>query len=341
MSVATLSETRVFGRRLEMTMEAILPRVKQNAFQHSPIVSAFLGRTFDTQFGTGPMSGAGLRTQTGGESVRVQHNLGTNTTAQWLAGPWGQTDTTPSDTVRHSRANWVDGSATVTISARERLENAGDNRIVPIIEFETNNAVLSLADLVGDSLYDQASATAITGLNQIVGANDSVQSLSGATYANWNSRGLSSRNTAAGSVTFASGGFTLQGVSDMRTSYNNATEGALMPTIGFTTYDILEFYEGAITPQERYTSTAVGNLSFLNLAFKNAAVVGDPKCPSGNFFWANPMLTYVVALAGANFSVGDAHRAEKQESTNVQIMFKAQLVTEDRRLVNQMTGITA
>jgi hypothetical protein len=53
------------------------------------------------------------------------------------------------------------------------------------------------------------------------------------------------------------------------------------------------------------------------------------------------MLTYVVALAGANFSVGDAHRAEKQESTNVQIMFKAQMVTEDRRLVNQMTGITA
>jgi hypothetical protein len=308
MSVATLSETRVFGRRLEMTMEAILPRVKQNAFQHSPIVSAFLGRTFDTQFGTGPMSGAGLRTQTGGESVRVQHNLGTNTTAQWLAGPWGQTDTTPSDTVRHSRANWTDGSATVTISARERLENQGDNRIVPIIEFETNNAVLSLADLVGDSLYDQASATAITGLNQIIGANDSVQSLSGATYANWNSRGLS---------------------------------GALMPTLGLTTYDILEFYEGAITPQERYTSTAVGNLSFLNLAFKNAAVVGDPKCPSGNFFWANPMLTYVVALAGANFSVGDAHRAEKQESTNVQIMFKAQMVTEDRRLVNQMTGITA
>lgn len=324
-----------------MTMEAILPGVKQNAFQHSPIVSAFLGRTFDSAFGQGVMSGAGLRTQTGGESVRIQHNLGTNTTAQWLAGPWGTTDTTPSDTVRHSRANWTDGSATVTISARERLENAGDNRIVPIIEFETSNAVLSLADLAGDSLYDQAT-NGVSGLVQIAGASGSaLQGLDGDTYANWNSRGVSSRGTAAGSVSFASGSFSAQGVADMRTSYNNATEGALMPSLGLTTYDILEFYEGQITPQERYTSPQIGNLSFLNLAFKNAAVLGDPKCTSGNLFWVNPMSTYVVALAGGNFSVGEAHRAEGQESTNVQIMFKAQLVTEDRRLVNKMNTITA
>jgi hypothetical protein len=343
MSVTTLTESRVFGRRLEHTAEARLPGVKQNAFQHSPIAALMLGRTFDTMFGPGPLSGAGIRVQPGGESVRIQHNLGTNSTAQFLAGPWGQTDTTPSDTVRHSRANWIDASATVTISERERLENQGGNQIVPIIQHEIENAVLSLVDIVADSFYDQQTLGP-TGLEQIASAGSetaSVQGLSGSTYANWNSRGVSARGTAAASVSFASGSFSAQGVADMRTSYNNASEGALAPKIGLTTYSVLEFYEGQIVPQERYTSPQMGNLSFMNLAFKDAVVVGDPKCTSATLYWVNPANAYAVALAGANFNNGEAHRAEKQEATNMQIMWKGQLVTEDRRLVNKVDSITA
>lgn len=339
MSVSTLSETRVFGRRLEHTAEARLPGLKQNAFQHSPIAAVFLSRTFDAEFGQGPLNGAGVRTQNGGESVRIQHNLGTNTTAKFLSGPWGTTDTTPSDTVRHSRANWIDASATVTISERERLENQG-NQIVPIVQAEMENAVLSLVDIVADSLYQQQT-NGPTGLDEIAAANGAIQGLSGATYSNWNSRGVSARGTAAASVSFASGSFSAQGVSDMRTSYNNASEGALQPKVGLTTYSILEFYEGQIVPQERYTSPQMGNLSFMNLAFKDAVVVGDPKCVSGQLFWVNPMKTYAVVLSGANFNNGEAHRAEAQEATNMQIMWKGQLVTEDRRLTNKLTSITA
>jgi hypothetical protein len=341
MSVATLTESREFGRRLEHTAEARLPGLAQNAFQHSPIAALFLGRTFDSAFGQGPLSGAGVRTQDGGESVRIQHNLGTNSTAQFLAGPWGQTDTTPSDTVRHSRANWIDASSTVTISERERLENRGGNRIVPIIQAEMENATLSLVDIVADSLYD-VQTFGPTGLEQIASASGAaVQGLDGDTYTNWNSRGVSARGTAAASVSFASGSFSPQGVSDMRTSYNNASEGALTPRIGLTTYSVLEFYEGQIVPQERYTSPQMGNLSFMNLAFKDAVVVGDPKCTSGTLYWVNPMSTFAVVLSGANFTNGEAHRAEKQEATNLQLMWKGQLVTKDRRLLNKINTITA
>jgi hypothetical protein len=285
-----------------------MPGLAQNAFQHSPIAALFLGRTFDAAFGSGPLNG---------------------------------TDTTPSDTVRHSRANWIDASATVTISERERLENQGGNRIVPIIQAEMENATLSLVDIVADSLYDQ-STLGPTGLEQMATAGGAaVQGLDGDTYANWNSRGVSARGTAAASVSFASGSFSAQGVADMRTSYNNASEGALKPQIGLTTYSVLEFYEGQIVPQERYTSPQMGNLSFMNLAFKDAVVVGDPKCTSGTLYWVNPASTFAVALTGANFTNGEAHRAEKQEATNMQLMWKGQLVSKDRRLVNKINSITA
>jgi hypothetical protein len=49
----------------------------------------------------------------------------------------------------------------------------------------------------------------------------------------------------------------------------------------------------------------------------------------------------VVALTGANFNAGEAHRAETQEATNMQVMAKLQLVTKDRRLVNKIGSITA
>jgi hypothetical protein len=69
--------------------------------------------------------------------------------------------------------------------------------------------------------------------------------------------------------------------------------------------------------------------------------VGDPKCTSGTLYWVNPQSTFAVALSGANFTNGEAHRAEKQESTNMQIMWKGQLITKDRRLVNKINTITA
>lgn len=348
MSVATLTESRDYGRRLEYTLDRILPGIKNNVFVHSPIASMYLSQVFDQTFGGGFQMGRGHRSQMGGESIRVEHNLGVNTSRKRLTGPWDTIDTTPSDTVRHSRANWTDYSVTATFNKREQLENRGEYEIASMIENETKHSVLSLVDLAADDLYNNgALPNAITSLDQIISANDTIQGLSGATYTTWNSRGLSARGTVVGSVTFDgsaagySDSFAVAGLQVMRVAWNNASEGALVPTSITTTYDVFSFYEGQITPQERYTSPNLGNLSFLNLAFKSAPVMPDPKATAGTMWFHNTDVTYLVCLEGADFDRDEAVRALEQESWTIPIMLKCNLVCEDRRLVNKWVNITA
>jgi hypothetical protein len=57
MSVATLTETRVFERGLEYTRDAVIPEIKENAFDHKPLISAMAGRLNTRLFGAGQMSG--------------------------------------------------------------------------------------------------------------------------------------------------------------------------------------------------------------------------------------------------------------------------------------------
>jgi hypothetical protein len=333
MSVATLSETRTYGRRLEYTLEQILPGIKNNIFVHSPGAAIFLSEMFDSMFGSvgAPGMGSGHRVQDGGESIRVQHNLGLNTTAQRLSGPWGTIDTSPSDTVRHSRANWTDYSSTATFNERERLENRNDSLAVAnMILRETNHAMLSLVELVAGDVYVTGGPSSVTSLSELISANDTVQGLSGATYSGnsthpgFNSRGLDARGTAVGSIDF-----------------DNCQEGAVKPNVILTTHAIFSFYEGQITPQERFTNTNIGNLSFENLAFKTAPVMPDPYCDSGSAYFVNTDKVYATVLGGADFDRAETRLPTDQEAFTTPIMWKGNLVVEDRATLNKITSITA
>jgi hypothetical protein len=356
MSVSTLTESRVYGRRLEFTLEQILPGIKNNIFVHSPGAAIYLSEVFDSMFGSvgAPGMGSGHRVQEGGESIRVQHQLGLNTTAKRLTGPWGQLDTTPSDTVRHSRANWTDYSATATFSERERLENKNSGlQIANLILNETNHAMMSLVALVAGDIYAGSPADGITDLDSLISASDSVQGIDGDVYSGnsqhpgFNTRGLNPRGTAVASIVFdgATAGtadsFAVAGVQNMRTAWLNATEGAIQPNAVITTHDIFSFYEGQITPQERFTNTNIGNLSFQNLAFKTAPVMPDPYCNSGAMYFVNTDKIYATILSGADFDRSEMRRPEQQESFTVPIMWKGNLVVEDRATSNKITSITA
>jgi hypothetical protein len=356
MSVATLSETRTYGRRLEYTLEQILPGIKNNIFVHSPGAAIFLSEMFDSMFGSvgAPGMGSGHRVQDGGESIRVQHNLGLNTTAQRLSGPWGTIDTSPSDTVRHSRANWTDYSSTATFNERERLENRNDSLAVAnMILRETNHAMLSLVELVAGDVYVTGGPSSVTSLSELISANDTVQGLSGATYSGnsthpgFNSRGLDARGTAVGSIDFdgatagTSNSFAVAGVQNFRSAWLNCQEGAVKPNVILTTHAIFSFYEGQITPQERFTNTNIGNLSFENLAFKTAPVMPDPYCDSGSAYFVNTDKVYATVLGGADFDRAETRLPTDQEAFTTPIMWKGNLVVEDRATLNKITSITA
>jgi len=326
---------------LAFTRDSIITRIFDAQFDHSPTLAMIFGRLLNASFGGVPLNGAFKDTQVGGESITHRVNLGSNGTAKTLSGPFDTVTTDPSDTVRNGWANWKHYSATVTVSDSELLMNTGDEAISSLLEFETQNAIRSLADLVGDHLYADGGGTAITPLDTLVNANNPADNLSHGTYAKWGSRGVSARGTAAASVSFTSGSFAAQGIADMRTAWLGASEGAIAPRVITNTYPVFAFYEGSLQPQERYSNTMAADGGFTQLTFKSAPVFPDAKVGSGEMFFLNPEYLKVRVLAGADFTAKPFIEAEQQEAQISKIMLKCNTIVLDRRFQNKIDTITA
>lgn len=341
MSVATLSETRVTDRTLAFTRDVVLREIWDTVFDHSPALAMMMGRLQNERFGPVAMNRRAKQTQTGGESVVVRHNLGENTTAKTLTGPWDEYDVDPSDTVRGSRSNWKHYSVSITVSDSDILINRGPEALSSLVRFETMNAMRSLADLLAGHFYDNGGVTTrITSLDDLAGTG-SVQGLAPTTYGTFKSRGVSDRGTAAASVSFASGSFAAQGLDDMLTSYLNASEGAVQPEVGLCPYDVFRFYEGSLQPQMRYNSPNVANGGFEQLVFKRAPIFPDAKALAQTLFWINWDYVFLKVLEGADMSQGPFERISNQEARTSEIQLKAQLCAADRRFLNKMNTISA
>jgi hypothetical protein len=341
MAVAAQTESRAVDRILAHTRDHILSDINQTAFNHSPIAAIFLGQVLG-DFGSVPGGGSGKKTQTGGESIVVRVGLGKGN-AKRLAGPWDTHPTAPTDTVRFARANWKHYASNITVSDTDLLVNTGVEAIGSLVEFETSLAIKSLADLIADDAYDNGgTAAAATDMSSIVSSGDSVQGLNGATYTNWNSRGISARGTAPASVSFTAGAFATVGMARMRTCWLNASEGSIQPSVTLTTYDIFEAYEGSLTPQQRFTNTQAADGSLTNLAFRMRPILPDDKCPADSLFMLRVGMDGVefCCLNGADFAAKDFKYAQDQEARVSELQTKGNFIVHNRKYSNKLTGLT-
>jgi hypothetical protein len=342
---ASQSLTRNIDRLTAFTNETILPGVRHLQFQNDPAAWIFLGDAIDPKYPSGmPMQGAGKRSFAGSSTIQVSHAVESNNSAKRMTGPWDTFDTTPQDFVRRSEANLKHYSATMTFSLTDELVNVGSQVVADQMTEEARNRMGSLLLLCVQDVYSGNVSTAATGLDSIISANDSVQGLSGATYSVWNSRGLSARGTAPGSVSFTGGSFATRGISDFITAYNNATEGMMAPNVILTTWDIHAFYENKLVQFERYNAPTVGttgNVTFGGLAFRKASVFASPNATSGVAYFLNTDVCYADFLSGADFRAMPFIQASQQEAKTSELVAKFQMIVEDRRLLNKITGVVA
>lgn len=342
---AGADSTRIYDELLVTTAEAIQPGIVENSINAHPVASIFLGNigaALNSAIGnTGAPEAAGAKSMTG-ESIRVNVKLGKNESIRWMTNGFSSISMDTSDTARGSRANFKLATGSVVIDGSTLRKNSGAAQITSILNHKQNDTTSSLVDAVAEALLTSSSeANAITSLGTIISANDSIQGLSGATFANWNSRGVSAKGTAAASVSFASGSFAAQGVADMRAAFMNAEEGSIKPNVILTTDTIYRYYEGSLTSQVRFEDLRMGDLSFQALRFKSAPIFHDPYCASGTMFFLNTDYLYVAYLPGAMFDISPMERGTNQDAFVAPVLFEGQLVTSARKYQNKLTSITA
>lgn len=329
------------------TMDAFAPGVVDAVYSHSPTLGILLGRDRG-EFGGVQLRGRGAVNQEGGVSVLIHVNLGAHAGAKRGASAWDTHNVNPDDNTRRAQANWKFYTHGLAISKHDLRQNRGTPKMGSFLERQTRLVTLAKAEIMAEDIHSTSSpANAMTSLDTLIGAGSgTVQLLSGTTYDNWNSRGISARGTAAGSVSFASGSFAAQGLANMRTSFHNASEGMQQPDVIITEYATHERYEGSLQPLERFQgSVSVADGSFQALAFKGKPVLADPDCASGFMYMISldpEDGVRFITLSGANFE-WDTEGFKRSSNQNVMVRAietTGQLAIGNRRRSNKLTGIT-
>jgi hypothetical protein len=345
MSVASLDFTNSNIREYTFTTNVVLRDNIDHVFSNSPALAIFADKTLG-DFGGVRLRGAGHTTQTGGIDVSHRVRLGSHAGAKRGASGFDTHNVAPDQNTLLARANWRWYTHGLAISKHDLRINRGDAAMASFLEDQTVSVMLAMADIIADDIHaTTAAANGITPIDDLISANDSIQGITGATYANYNSRGVSARNTAAASISFASGSFAAQGLSDMRTCFNNASEGMIQPDAILTDYPTHERYEGVLQPQERFAgavNTADG--SFAALAFKGKPVLADAKCASGYMYMIRCTdgngIKFRV-LEGADFAFGEWKASSNQNVQVRPLEVTAALTIGNRRYGNnKLTGIT-
>lgn len=266
----------------------------------------------------------------GGASIVTNLMYGANSTAEFYQG-YDQLQTTPQEGFTTAQYEWKEAAVSVSVSNREEsIQNSGSSALLSIVDQKIKQATMSLKDLINTQLYDSSpAAKEIGSLVTTIDATSSIGGINSTTYSWWQSD------------VNASGSFAAQGRADMLALYNALVIEGAKPNLLITTPTVHGYYEGSLVPQLRYTSNARGDNSFGELAFKGARVMFDNDCTSGVMYFLDTRHLKMYVSSANNLKMTEWVKPGNQTAKVAQLILGCELVTDNRRRLGKLTGITA
>lgn len=339
-----VTETRTWNDFLTTTVADITPDIVQNAVDQHTGVGIFFGRLTEAMFGAAPEGQSRGKEGFVGESIEIRVNIGLSPNTQNMAGPYSNMLRNQSNTATITRANPKQMSDSVVISGRERRANRSEAQIVNLLGHKTGVAVSSLINRVASQLYDQGGdTTRMTGLTQLIAADDTLQNLSGSANQRWNSRGVTvgAKTALPGAISFTGGAFSVSGVQTWRQAWMNCMNGSMSPHVILTTDEIHTFYESVLVPGIRYNTIQLGNASFQALQFKTGSVLPDSFCTTGGSYLLNLDHTKAYVDAEADFTSTPIQKIDGKDAWAIDILLDANMGADMRHASNKVLSQTA
>lgn len=239
-----------------------------------------------------------MRSQDGGERVKIPLMYGLNSTADVFSG-YGLLDTTPQDGITSAFFTWAQFAVSITISRLEERQNSGKSQALSLLQSKTTQAMNSLKELVNNCLVAgkissgassatgqfvartgrlDSGASAILPFSVLIDASPTrsvaIGNINGGTYSFWQNQA----SNATAVSTYAGYKNALNHL------YNNCSRGVMgSPDLLLGSQVAYEQYWNALANQERYVVTNPKVVDILGgeeaLAFKKAVFVWDEVVP--------------------------------------------------------------
>lgn len=258
-------------------------------------------------------------------------------------------DVTPMDGITSAFYNWRQAAVPITISGLEQKKNAGEERIIALLDAKTKQALIGLQTFFNQRLLYGAGGSAITTAytsaangSQFIDplplqvaydptANTSIGNINQNTYTWWRNQFLNMNAT-----TYA--GFLKQ----LRTLRNNCSKGpGGTPDLFVATQGAEELYEASLAAAHRNPSYQVADIPFDNVAFYGKPMVWDEFVPDvfsgtvtqtkGSIFMLNTQFWQVKVHADTNFASTPFITPENQDAKTAHILWLGAVGVSNRR----------
>jgi len=288
-STAPSTNTVYYDALLSTTLAAYRKVMVDNIFKDSAFL-AYLR-----------MSNA-VRKQDGGERIAVPLMYGTNSTVKTVGG-YETLDTTPQDGMTTAFYEWAEVAGTISISRKEERQNAGEGRLLNLLEQKIKQAEMSMREKLNNDLLlgtvssstfvPETSSGGNVGLlplgyflrklnrtDPTTGGN--VGNISGASYSWWRHRtaNIGSNGTQTGND-FALNATTYLGLEQaLKRMYNYCSRGSGgSPDLVVFDQISYEIYESAMGQRQRYQNTQMADMGFDNIKLRGATCIWDEVTP--------------------------------------------------------------
>lgn len=236
---------------------------------------------------------------------------------------------TPQTGITAAEFAWKQLAGSVAISGIEEAQNAGESRVLNLLEAKIMQLEESLQEKLNQMFFANGTGNSSkdwNGLENIVLATGAVGGIDQATDAWWASK-----------VTALGGALTQAA---MTTMYNNCSVGNDVPDGIFTTQTLFEKYEGLLAPNLRYTDTDLAKAGFNNLMFKTSPVQFDVHCPAGVMYFLNSKYLTVVGHSDRWFQQTEFVRPENMDARYALVTAYGNLTVRNRSRLGKITGAT-
>lgn len=304
-----------------------------------------------------------VQMQDGGERAALPLMYEKNTTVKTHSG-YETLDTTPQDGMTTAFYEWAEIAGTISISRKEERQNAGEGRILNLLEGKTKQAEMTMREVLNQSLVQgrvsggtfvpNVSAGGSNGLNPLgwfmrkLNATDptaggNVGNIAGASYSWWRHvTGDFGNNVVAGqsvklSITTYAGM-----IAALKRMYNYCARGSggapdcvLFDQVSFETY------ENALDQKTRYMNTRMADMGFDNIKLKGATCIWDEQMPDvysgttaitvGTAFFINTNFYKLVIDSETDIVTTPFVEPENQTARTAKILFMGQACCSNLR----------
>ncbi len=247
----------------------------------------------------------------------------------WYSG-FDVLDITPPDPIRFLVLSWRLANSAVTIDGEAELANAGEPKVLSLVESRVHNAELTVKDNLGIGLFNDGTILkAIDGLRTAVNTGNTYAGINRATNTWFNAAAL-----------FAAGGVDPSFTLFQKQAYGPATQGETAPDLIITTQPQWNKLWAQALPQQRFDGGDEALVGWPFLRFNKARVVVDSHCPVGFSFFLNTEFIKLFVHRDRDFITSDWLPALNQDARTMHLRWAGNLLVNNPRFHAGISGLS-